>query len=295
MKLTGTFTALVTPFLKDESVDFSALKNLIGRQVAGGVEGLVPCGTTGESPTLSHDEHREVIAKTTQWAKELKKDIVIIAGTGSNSTKEAIDLTKDAGSYGVDYALVVNPYYNKPTQEGLYAHYMAVADASDIPLVLYNIPGRTSVCLTVETISKLARHGNIAGIKEATGDLNFMTDVILNTPSDFALLSGDDNLLLPILSVGGNGVISVISNVFPKQTSEITRLYMSGNVESARAGFYQLFPVMKAMFLETNPIPVKAALHIRGEIENVLRLPMTSLSEKNFELLKKIMAGLNLK
>ncbi|RME88760.1 MAG: 4-hydroxy-tetrahydrodipicolinate synthase [Candidatus Hydrogenedentota bacterium] len=287
--ITGTFTALITPFRSsDGSVDFEALKNLIAFQIKGGVEGVVPCGTTGESPTLTHKEHREVIAKVVEWTKEIDAEKIVIAGTGSNSTSEAIELTQAAGKDGADYALVVNPYYNKPTQEGLYKHFMSIADASEIPLVLYNIPGRTAVKLERDTIVKLANHPNIVAIKEATGDLNFMTDLVAHLPKDFSLLSGDDNLLLPILSIGGRGVISVISNVFPKETSQITRLYMDGNIQEAREKFFQLFPLCKAMFIETNPIPVKYAASLTGLCENVLRLPMTPLSKDHESTLRSL-------
>ncbi|MDH4262244.1 MAG: 4-hydroxy-tetrahydrodipicolinate synthase [Spirochaetia bacterium] len=291
MKLQGTFTALITPFQKNEQIDYPALKKLIVKQMLNKVEGLVPCGTTGESPTLTHEEHREVIAKTVEWAKEINKDTTIIAGTGSNSTQEAVDLTKSAAADGADYALVVNPYYNKPTQDGLYAHFMRIAESSTIPVIVYNIPGRTSVSLSIDTISRLAEHPNIAGIKESTGDLGFMAEVILNTPDDFVLLSGDDNLLLPVLSIGGKGVISVLSNLLPLKVGNVSRSFFSGNYEHARKEYYNLLPLMKAMFFETNPIPVKAALSIMSEIENVLRLPMTKLSKGNHEKLINILTG----
>ena len=291
MKIQGTFTALVTPFTENQEVDYEALKKHISSQIFNKVEGLVPCGTTGESPTLTHDEHRKVIEKTVQWAKEINKDIIVIAGTGSNSTQEAIDLTKSAAVDGADFALVVNPYYNKPTQDGLYAHFTAIAEASGIPLVLYNIPGRTSISLSIPTIARLAQHPNIVAIKESTGDLGFMSEVILNTPDDFVLLSGDDNLVLPVLSIGGKGVISVTSNVAPLKFSNITRYFLSGNYEAAKTEYYKLLPLMKALFLETNPIPVKAALSIMGDIQNVLRLPMTPLSKDNFEKLRVVLTS----
>ena len=291
MKLHGTYTALVTPFQSNEDIDYPALKKLIVKQILNKIDGLVPCGTTGESPTLTHNEHREVIAKTVEWTKEINKDVTVIAGTGSNSTKEAIDLTKSAGNDGADYALVVNPYYNKPTQEGLYTHFMCIAEASKIPLVLYNIPGRTSVSLSIDTISRLAIHPNIVGIKEATGDLSFMAEVILNTPEDFVLLSGDDNLLLPVLSIGGKGVISVLSNLLPLKVGNISRFFLAGNYQEARNEYFNLLPLMKSMFYETNPIPVKAALAIMGEMENVLRLPMTKLSKDNHDRLVSALAG----
>ncbi len=280
MLLTGTYTALITPFEKGgEKVDFAALKRLVEFQMDNGIEGLVPCGTTGESPTLDHREHEEVIAKVIEWAKARRADTTIIAGTGSNSTKEAIELTRAAAAAGADYSLQVNPYYNKPTQEGLYAHFSTIADSAKIPLILYNIPGRTGISLTIETIRRLAQHENIVGIKEATGDLNFMTQVIQETPEDFVLLSGDDNLLLPVLSIGGRGVISVVSNILPKETGEITRAWFQGEMAKAQKVFHTLFPLCKYMFIETNPIPVKYAAFTLGLCENVLRLPLTPLAK----------------
>jgi len=287
MALQGTFTALITPFKEDESIDWEALKKLIQFQIDGKVDGLVPCGTTGESPTLNHKEHREVIEFTTKEAKKINPDIKIIAGTGSNSTSEAIALTEYAASVGADYALVVNPYYNKPTQAGLIQHFTAIADKSDIPLVLYNIPGRTAIKLSVETIQTLSKHKNIVAVKEATGDLNFMTQVILATDDDFTVLSGDDNLTLPLLSVGGRGTVSVIANIFPQETSDITRKFLANDYVGAKESFLKLFPLCKAMFLETNPIPVKYAAYKRGLCADVLRLPMTTLTDINRTILDK--------
>jgi len=288
MQLTGTYTALVTPFSSNEEIDMQALKALVLSQVKNGVTGLVPCGTTGESPTLTHDEHRQVIARVVEWGKGANSDLKILAGTGSNSTKEAIELTRAAAQDGADMALVVNPYYNKPTQDGLRRHFGAIADASDIPVVLYNIPGRTNVSLSIETVIHLSQHSNIIGIKEASGDLNFMARVIGSTSADFSLMSGDDNLLLPILSLGGMGVISVISNLYPSKTSQITKLYKAGDISGATSIFYSLFPLMGAMFVETNPIPIKHALAYKGIIQDVLRLPLTTLSKNHRERLEKL-------
>jgi len=288
MSLTGTYTALITPFKQNLDVDYDALKKIIEFQVDAGVEGLVPCGTTGESPTLNHEEHRKVIAKTIEWAKAKNSNIKIIAGTGSNSTREAIALTKAAKEDGADYALQVNPYYNKPTQLGLVTHFRNIAEAGDLPIILYNIPGRTSVSLNIESIVELAGHKNIIGIKEATGDIGFMTQVIHNTPKDFVLLSGDDNLLLPILSIGGQGVISVIANLFPRETGDITRKFLAGNTDYAREKFFNMANLCSAMFLETNPIPVKFAANYLGLCENELRLPMTKLSQRFEEKLETI-------
>ena len=289
MLLRGTFTALITPF-KNDAIDYGALEAIIAKQIQGKVEGLVPAGTTGESPTLNHDEHRELIQRVVKFSKSIDKNVKIIAGTGSNSTKEAISLTQYAAKAGADYALSVNPYYNKPTQAGLVKHFKKIADESSIPIILYNIPGRTSVSLSLESIVELSNHRNIAGIKEATGDLNFMTQIILNSSKDFSLISGDDNLILPILAVGGQGVISVISNIFPFETGEITRYFFQGKFEKALSLFYKLFPLCKAMFSETNPIPVKYAAFLKGFCANELRLPLTSLTEANEIIVQEAIA-----
>ena len=287
MDLSGIFTAIITPFKKSGEIDWSSFERLVKTQVENGVDGLVPCGTTGESPTLSHDEHRQVISRVTSWAKKTNSDIIIIAGTGSNSTAEAIELTKAAATEGADYSLQVNPYYNKPTQEGLYQHFTMIADESSIPLILYNIPSRTSVQIELETMTRLSQHKKIAGVKEATGDLNFMTEIMCSVEKNFTLLSGDDNLLLPILSIGGKGIISVCSNVLPKQICQITRDYLSGHHEVAKEAFHDIFLFCQSMFYETNPIPVKYALSEMGFCENILRLPLTPLSEKFRPIIKK--------
>lgn len=278
MALQGTYTALITPFKTDEEIDWVALEKIVHYQIDAKVEGVVPCGTTGESPSLTHKEHQQVVAKVIAFAKEKKADATVIAGTGSNCTKEAVKLTQEAAKDGADYALVVNPYYNKPTQHGLVEHFTRIADSSSIPLVLYNIPGRTAISLSLETIVKLSEHENIVAIKEATGDIGFMTKVVQAVSKDFTVLSGDDNLLLPLLSVGGKGVISVASNAYPFQTGEITRKFFSEGLEAAREQFYKMLPFFTAMFVETNPIPVKYAASVLGLCENILRLPMTALS-----------------
>lgn len=285
LKLQGTYTALITPFTADgEKVDWVALKKLVEAQIDAGVEGLVPCGTTGESPTLTHEEHAEVIAKVIEWAKAKRSDTVVIAGTGSNSTAEAISLTKHATQAGADAVLLVNPYYNKPVQAGLVAHFKKIADASKAPVVLYNIPGRSAVGMTLDTVIELAQHDNIVAIKEATGDLGFMAQIVQATAGKLTLLSGDDNLILPVLSIGGVGVISVIANVYPKETGDITRAFFAGRLDDAQEKYLSLLPLCKAMFIETNPIPVKFAAYKKGLCHNVLRLPMTPLTtalEKN--------------
>ena len=280
MNLHGIFTAIITPFKASGEVDWNNFEKLVKTQIEAGVDGLVPCGTTGESPTLSHDEHRQVAARVASWAKTTNPNALIIAGTGSNSTKEAIELTKSAATEGADYSLQVNPYYNKPTQEGLYQHFKSIADESTIPLILYNIPGRTSVKIGLNTMQKLSLHKNVVGVKEATGDLNFMTEIMCTTNKNFTLLSGDDNLLLPILSIGGQGIISVCSNIFPKQICQITRDYLAGNHKSAQKMFHKIFPFCQSMFYETNPIPVKYALSEMGFCENILRSPLTPLNQK---------------
>lgn len=274
----GTYTALITPFTPDgEKVDWAHLKTLVEAQIDAGIEGLVPCGTTGESPTLSHAEHTEVIAKVVEWAKAKNPQITIIAGTGSNSTREAVALTQEACAAGADAVLSVNPYYNKPVQAGLTLHFQKIADASKVPVVLYNIPGRSAVGMTIDTITTLSKHGNITAIKEATGDLGFMAQVIQATEGRMTLLSGDDNLIVPVLSIGGAGVVSVLSNVYPKETGDITRDYLAGKHADARKKFMKLLPLCKAMFIETNPIPVKFVAAKKGLCENSLRLPMTPL------------------
>lgn len=289
MALQGTYTALITPFRKDGEVDWDALQKIIYRQVDAKVEGVVPCGTTGESPSLSHKEHAQVVARTVEWAKERNPDCTVIAGTGSNCTDEAVKLTQEAAKDGADYALVVNPYYNKPTQAGLLQHFTRIADTSPIPVILYNIPGRTGVSLSIDTIVRLSQHKNITAIKEATGDVGFMSKIIHATGDDFTLLSGDDNLLLPILAIGGKGIISVASNLYPFQVGEITRKFMQDGLKPAREQFYKMFPLFNAMFLETNPIPVKYGAAYLELCENVLRLPMTPLSEDKHKILQELL------
>jgi 4-hydroxy-tetrahydrodipicolinate synthase len=281
----GTYTALVTPF-KDGEVDYTALGALIDRQVAAGVDGLVPCGSTGESATLSHDEHERAIAFTIE---RVEKRVKIIAGTGSNSTRESIRLTHFAKEHGADGALLIAPYYNKPTQDGLYAHYAAIADAVDLPQLLYNIPGRSSVNIAPETTARLAQLENVVGIKEASGSLDQVSRTIELCGPDFTVLAGDDALTLPIMAVGGRGVIAVISNLMPEKLCALVKAASSGDFARARKLHYELLPVMHAMGLETNPIPVKAALALRGQIRDELRLPLTSLTDANREKLRAVL------
>ncbi|TGK82530.1 4-hydroxy-tetrahydrodipicolinate synthase [Leptospira noumeaensis] len=271
----GVYTAVITPF-RQGKIDYDSYFKILENQIRSGVAGVVPCGTTGESPTLSYAEHKELIQKT---VKVVAGKIQVIAGTGSNSTKEAIELTESACTDGVDGILTVNPYYNKPTQEGMFRHFTEIANVSSKPVMLYNIPGRTNVNLLPETVARLSAHPKIAAIKEATGDLGQMAKVIAATPSDFDLLSGDDNLTLPVLSIGGRGVVSVVSNLFPRACVDMVSLYLRGDLEASKKIYYKLLPVFINAFIETNPIPIKAAMSWFGYCENELRLPMTSLSE----------------
>jgi 4-hydroxy-tetrahydrodipicolinate synthase len=273
----GVFTAIITPF-KNDKIDYPSYFRILDNQLQSGVSGVVPCGTTGESPTLSHEEHSELIQKTVEYVNQ---KILVIAGTGSNSTKEAISLTEKACKDKVDGILSVNPYYNKPTQEGMFQHFNEIANHSSKPVMLYNIPGRTSVNLLPETIKRLSENKNIQSIKEATGDLGQMARTIQAVGDKMTVLSGDDNLTLPLLSIGGKGVVSVISNLFPKSVSEIVKEFLNGNLENSRKIYFDLLPVFTLAFCETNPIPVKAAMNWLGYSENSLRLPLTSLQNSS--------------
>ena len=288
----GSIVALVTPF-SGGKVDEAKLRHLVEMHVAQGTDGIVPCGTTGESPTLSHDEHKRVVEIVIEAAHGR---LHVIAGTGSNATSEAIDLTRHAKKAGATGALVVNPYYNKPTQEGLYRHFRAVAEAVDIPILVYNIAGRTAVNVETETLARLVKDcPNIVGVKEASGSLDQMTQVILACGPDFSVLSGDDNLTLPLMSVGGRGVISVIANIVPRETSEMTHAALAGDWKLARELHLKLFPLSRAMFIETNPIPVKEALAMMGKLaEPEFRLPMCRMGEANRPRLRAVLASLGL-
>ena len=274
LQLTGAMTAIVTPF-KNGQVDYDALGKLIEAQIAGGIQALVPCGTTGESPTLSHDEHDKVIEFTID---KVAGRVPVIAGTGSNSTEEALRLTKHAKKVGADACLIVNPYYNKPTQEGMYQHIAKIAEA-DLPIVLYNIPGRTGVEMSADTIAKLYNDfPQVVAVKEATGKLDLASEIA--SKCDITILSGDDSLTLPLYAVGGKGVISVLANIMPDQIRKLTDLSQAGEMEKARELHLKLYPLFKNMFVETNPIPVKAAMSMLGMCENELRLPMHPLSDQ---------------
>jgi 4-hydroxy-tetrahydrodipicolinate synthase len=271
----GVYTAIITPF-SNGRIDYDSYFKILEAQIQAGVSGVVPCGTTGESPTLDHSEHSELIQKT---VKHANKRIQVIAGTGSNSTKEAVELTEKACEDGVDGVLSVNPYYNKPTQDGLTKHFLEIANHSSVGIMLYNIPGRTGVTLSIETVQKLSDHKRIVSIKEATGDLGFMARMKAVLPEHFSMLSGDDNLTIPLLSIGGAGVVSVVSNLFPASVVKMVQLWKQGSLEESRKLYFKLMPVFHSAFMETNPIPVKAAMSWLGYCKNELRLPMTSLSE----------------
>lgn len=282
----GSIVAIVTPFTKDR-VDEAKLKDLVEFQIKNGTNGIVPCGTTGESPTLSHEEHDRVIEVCIQAAN---KRVPVIAGTGSNSTAEAVRLTKHAAKAGADGALVVVPYYNKPTQRGLYLHFKAIADSVNIPIIFYNIPGRTGVNATPETIAKLAHDcKNIIGIKEATGSLEQAEMVRKLCPGDFITLSGDDVLTLPLMGIGGSGVISVLANIVPDRVSEIVNAFLEGDIKESQKLHYHLLPLMKAMFIETNPIPVKTAMGLMGLCSSEVRMPLCEMSEANVTKLKSVL------
>lgn len=286
----GSMVALVTPF-KGGRIDEPALRELVEFHIQNGTDALVPCGTTGESPTLSHDEHKRVIVLTVEAANGR---IPVVAGTGSNSTAEAIDLTRYAKQAGADGALLVLPYYNKPTQAGLAAHCRAVADAAELPLILYNIPGRTGVNMLPETLAALADHPYIVGMKEATGNLEQMTQDIILCGDKLSFLSGDDTLTLPLLAVGGRGVISVVANIVPREVADLVRAFLNGDWKRAGEIHLKLFPLCQAMFYETNPIPVKTAMALLGMIGGELRLPLSTMGESNLNRLKAAMRAYGL-
>ncbi len=280
----GSIVAIVTPF-RDNKVDEPSLKKLIEFNLENGTNGFVPCGTTGESPTLSFEEHDRVIELTIQT---VKGRVAVIAGTGSNSTAEAIMLTKHAAKAGADASLQVSPYYNRPTQKGLYLHFKAVADSVGIPIILYNIASRTGVNIEPETIARLSRDcKNIVGVKEASGSLDQMSRIQALCPESFLLISGDDSLTLPLLAIGGVGVISVVANVIPRDVSAMVKEFRQGNVKKAQDMHYKMLHLIKTLFIETNPIPLKTAMGLMGLCNPDLRLPLCPMDEGNLEKLKK--------
>ena len=286
----GTYTAIITPFNSDETVDYASLEKLIEFQISAGVNGIVPCGTTGESPTLDHEEHEKVIEFV---IKKVKGRISVIAGTGSNCTKEAIEMTKAAEGAGADAILSVNPYYNKPTQEGLYLHFKAIANSTALPVIVYNIKGRTGVNVETPTLLRLIKDcKNIVGVKEASGDINQIKEVIEKSPQEFCVLSGDDNMTLELIKSGGDGVISVASNIVPTQVVGLVTSALAGNFVEAAKINEELTPIFKGCFIETNPIPVKFMLAQKKMCGEVYRLPMCRMSAEHkaetIELMKKM-------
>jgi len=289
--LYGCGTALVTPFKADGQLDKAALQRLVDFQIREGIDFLVPCGTTGESATLTRTEQILVVEIVVQRAKGR---VPVIAGAGGNNTAHVIEMAKQIADLGVDGLLSVTPYYNKPTQEGLFQHYRAFANAVKLPMIVYNVPGRTSTNLLPDTVVRLNAIDNIIGIKEACGDINQITELAMKIPTGFKIISGDDALTLPIIALGGAGVISVISNQAPKMMAELTRLCLEGKYEAARTLQRKLYPLMKLNFIETNPIPVKAGLAMMGLITESYRLPLVPMSDENRKKLRSAMLDLGL-
>lgn len=286
MKIQGLYTALVTPF-RNGAVDYDRLTKLVEMQISYGVDGISPVGTTGESPTLSFEEHERVIATVVQLVNGRCK---VLAGSGANSTAEALHLTRHAKADGADFSLQVAPYYNKPTQEGLYRHFATIADSCDIPIVIYNVPGRSGVSVSAETIARLAKNCNVVGVKEASGSVDRVSEIL--DLCDIPVLSGDDALTVPMMSVGAVGVVSVASNIIPKEMKQLVDLCSAGAFDQARAMHRKLYKFFKAMFVETNPIPVKAGMAIRGLLDEEYRLPLCPPSDKNREFLRQILADI---
>lgn len=283
----GSIVALITPFRKNGSIDHGLVRELVEWHIASGTSAIVPCATTGESPTLSHDEHDEVIATV---VKAVNKRIPVLAGCGSNCTEESLRLIKHAESVGADGALVITPYYNKPTQEGMLAHFENLANATKLPIVIYNVPGRTGVNIKPETVAKLAKIENIVGIKEASGNVDQASEIMRLT--DLDVLSGEDSLNFPLMAIGAVGVISVVANVVPDLVAKLADAAMKGDMEEGRRLHKLLFPLSKALFAETNPCPVKAAMAMLGKCENVLRLPLVPVRKETEELVRKALADL---
>ena len=291
MKLEGVYTALVTPMSADGKVDEKALRRLVDFQVEGGVQGLVPVGTTGESPTLHGEECKRVIQVVVEQARGR---VPVIAGAGSNSTAEAIEYARDAKEVGADATLQVTPYYNKPTNAGILAHFRAIADAVNLPLVVYNIAGRTGKNIDNPTMLELAGHRNITAVKEASGDIGQVMELIARKPADFAVLSGDDNLTFPIMALGGKGVISVASNLVPDRMAKLAGYALKGDWDAARKLHYELLPLFRSMFIETNPIPIKAAMAMKGMMTETYRLPLCPMAPKNREALEAALRELRI-
>jgi 4-hydroxy-tetrahydrodipicolinate synthase len=288
----GSIVAMITPFDQDNKIDEQGIEELVEFHVKNGTDGIVPCGTTGESPTLSHEEHKKVIELT---IKAVAGRVPVIAGTGSNSTEEAIDLTASAKELGADGVLLVMPYYNKPTQKGLYEHFKTIAEKVDIPGIIYNVPSRSGVNMLPSTLAELAELKNVVAVKEASGNLEQMAEVMYLCGKNITLLSGDDKILLPVLSIGGKGVISVVANIIPKEVSQMVKEFQKGNYQEAQDLFFKtIYPLSRAMFYETNPIPVKTAVRLMGLPAGNLRLPMIDMEDSHFQQLKKDLKEFNL-
>ncbi|MBI2550412.1 4-hydroxy-tetrahydrodipicolinate synthase [Candidatus Woesearchaeota archaeon] len=284
VRIEGAMTAMVTPFTEDGKLDVEGLRKNVEFQIANGISGLIPCGTTGESPTLSHDEHDLVIEET---VKAARGRVLVIAGTGSNSTQEALRLSKHAEEAGADAVLVVSPYYNKPTQEGLYRHFKAIAESISIPVVVYNIQGRTGVNIETATLARMAQScSNIIAVKEASGNVAQMMDVLEQLPKTFSVVSGDDNMTMPLMALGGRGVISVVSNLIPKKVSDMCAAALKGDFAAARKLHFEMLPLFKAAFIETNPIPIKAAMSLAGLPSGPVRMPLCEMQPTNLDKLK---------
>ncbi len=288
MRFTGVYPAMVTPFTDEQEIDVEGMRSNIAYLENGGVAGLVPCGSTGESATLSFDEHKKLVEITVDAAS-----VPVIAGTGSNNTAEAVELTRYAQDAGADAALLIVPYYNKPMKSGLIKHFSAVAQACEIPLIMYNIPGRTGINMDPETISTMAHeYSNVAGVKEASANFTQISNIIEITRGlEFSVLSGDDGLTLPMMALGATGVISVTADILPKQMGRLAQLCLEGNFAKARDVHYQLAPLFKALFIETNPIPIKKACDLLGLAGGPLRLPLTTMAEPNVVKLKETLAA----
>ena len=286
----GVLPALITPFTKDNKVDKEGLQQNIGFLIKNGVSGIVPCGTTGESATLSIEEHEKVIEIAIECST-----VPVVAGTGSNNTTEALELTRSAMDAGADAALLITPYYNKPNDRGMLAHFKKIANEVDIPIILYNVPSRTGINLKPEVVAELAKENNIIGVKEASGNLDQVTKIIeMTQDEDFEVISGDDGLTLPIMAIGGAGVISVVANVAPKLTVSLVEAFQNGDLEEARRLHLKLAPLIRAVFLETNPIPIKKAVELIGLPAGDLRLPLASMSDDNEQKLKTALNDLHL-
>jgi 4-hydroxy-tetrahydrodipicolinate synthase len=288
----GCGTALVTPFRKDGSLDLDALRRLVQFQLRAGIDFLVPCGTTGETPTLEHAEYLAVVRTVVQ---EVAGRIPVIAGVGGNNTRKVIDLAAEVRGLGVQGILSVAPYYNKPSQEGLYQHFQAMAESTDLPIIVYNVPARTSSNIEPSTVARLAKIPNIIGIKEASGSIVQQMEVLAAVPPGFRVLSGDDSFTFPLMALGGVGIVSVISNEIPGEMTKLAHLLLEGKLEAARQLHFSLLPLMQVNFIETNPVPVKAALAMMGMIEEVYRLPMVPMKPENRAKLEKVLAAQGLR